>query len=91
MTAIIGAGVLGLPHALSWLGWIAGTVCLVAFFMVTLWTCTMLTDCYNVKGKRHTNYKWAVLHIMGPKHSIVLAVCQNMNMVRCSRVVALRL
>ena len=24
----------------------------------------MLTDCYHVKGKRHTKYRWAVLHIM---------------------------
>ena len=54
-----------------------------SFYVITLWTCTMLTDCYHVKGKRHTRYKWAVLHIMGPAHSVVLAVCQNMNMVRC--------
>ena len=82
ITAIIGAGVLGLPHTFSWLGWIVGPVCLLVFFALTLWTATMLTDCYHVKGKRHTNYKWAVLHIMGPAHSVVLAVCQNLNMVR---------
>ena len=64
VTAIIGAGVLGLPYAVSWLGWIAGPVCMVAFYVITLWTATMLTDCYHVKGKRHTRYKWAVLHIM---------------------------
>lgn len=35
-----------------------------SFYVITLWTCTMLTDCYMVNGKRHTRYKWAVLHIM---------------------------
>lgn len=64
ITAIIGAGVLGLPNAVAWMGWVAGIACLVMFYAISLWTCTMLTDCYHVKGKRHTKYKWAVLHIM---------------------------
>jgi hypothetical protein len=64
ITAIIGAGVLGLPNAVAWLGWVGGLVCLCAFYATTAITCTMLTDCYHVKGKRHTRYKWAVLHIM---------------------------
>jgi amino acid permease len=81
VTAIIGAGVLGLPNAVAWLGWVAGPACLVLFFATTLWTATMLCDCYHVKGKRHTRYKWAVLHIMGPRHAVVLALCQNLNMV----------
>lgn len=80
VTAIIGAGILGLPYAMSWLGWVAGMVCLVAFFLITLWSCTMLTDCYHFKGKRHTRYKWAVLHIIGPRHAVVLEVCQKLNM-----------
>ncbi|GBG00553.1 amino acid permease [Raphidocelis subcapitata] len=81
VTAIIGAGVLGLPNAVAWLGWIAGPICLTVFFVTTLWTATMLCDCYHVKGKRHTRYKWAVLHIMGPRHAVLLALCQNLNMI----------
>lgn len=52
ITAIIGAGVLGLPHAVSWLGWVGGVVFLVVSFATTLWTSRMLTDCYHVKGAR---------------------------------------
>lgn len=37
ITAVIGAGVLGLPHAVTVLGWPGGLVTLVAFFAVTLW------------------------------------------------------
>ena len=80
VTAIIGAGVLGLPYAVSWLGWLAGPVCMVAFYVITLWTATMLTDCYHVKGKRHTRYKWAVLHIMVRRPAAGARVC-------CGRVV----
>ncbi|KAI8467603.1 MAG: transmembrane amino acid transporter protein-domain-containing protein [Monoraphidium minutum] len=80
VTAVIGAGILGLPYAVSWLGWAAGLACLVIFFVITLWSCTMLTDCYHYKGKRHTRYKWAVLHIIGPRHAVVLEVCQKLNM-----------
>ena len=29
ITAIIGAGVLGLPNAVAWLGWAAGIACMV--------------------------------------------------------------
>lgn len=36
---------------MSWLGWVAGMVCLCLFFVITLWSCTMLTDCYHFKGK----------------------------------------
>jgi hypothetical protein len=58
ITAIIGAGVLGLPNAVAWLGWVGGILCIVTFYVVSAVTCTMLTDCYHVKGKRHTRYKW---------------------------------
>lgn len=44
--------------------WVAGMTCMVTFYVITQWTCTLLTDCYHVKGKRHTRYKWAVLHVM---------------------------
>jgi hypothetical protein len=47
--AIIGAGVLGLPESLAWLGWIAGLVALTAFFAVSLWAAMMLTEVYMVR------------------------------------------
>ncbi len=65
VTAIIGAGVLGLPNAISWLGWVAGLSLLVLFFVVALWASLMLTEVYEVGGKTHSTYRQAVLHILG--------------------------
>lgn len=33
-TAVVGAGVLALPSALSWLGWVFGIPAIVLFFVV---------------------------------------------------------
>lgn len=81
VTAIIGAGVLGLPSSLAWLGWIAGMVALVFFFGVALWCSLMLTQVYNVDGHRHTRYKFAVRHLMGSRHALVLSLAQHSNMI----------
>jgi amino acid permease len=45
-----GAGVLGLPASLAWLGWVGGIVALVFFFAVSLWAALMLTEVYMVRG-----------------------------------------
>ena len=65
ITAIIGAGVLGLPHAMSYLGWVGGVVALVAFFVVTMVCSFMLADMYEFDGKRHGTYGDAVVAILG--------------------------
>jgi hypothetical protein len=65
ITAIIGAGVLGLPHALSVLGAPGGALALVAFFAVTLWCSCMLADMHEVDGVRHATYGGAVVHVLG--------------------------
>jgi hypothetical protein len=65
ITAIIGAGVLGLPHALSMLGLLGGAVALVAFFAVTLVCSFMLSDMYEFDGVRHGTYGDAVINILG--------------------------
>eukprot|EP00878_Enallax_costatus_P023871 GHUV01025427.1.p1 GENE.GHUV01025427.1~~GHUV01025427.1.p1 ORF type:complete len:156 (+),score=38.65 GHUV01025427.1:187-654(+) len=81
ITAIIGAGVLGLPSSVAWLGWIAGPLALVVFFVFSLWAAIMLTEVYMVNGVRHTRYKYAVLKIMGERHSMILSVAQHANMI----------
>ncbi|WIA38321.1 hypothetical protein OEZ86_001658 [Tetradesmus obliquus] len=81
ITAIIGAGVLGLPASLAWLGWVGGIVSLVFFFAVSLWAALMLTDVYMVNGRRHTRYKYAVYWIMGARHSTILSIAQHANMI----------
>lgn len=67
ITAIIGAGVLGLPHALSMLGWLGGVVSLVAFFAVTLVCSFMLADMYEVDGRKHPTYGDAVVCVLGAR------------------------
>ena len=37
----------GLPNALAWWGWVAGPLLLVAFYLVSLWTSTMLASVYR--------------------------------------------
>jgi Transmembrane amino acid transporter protein len=81
ITAIIGAGVLGLPSSLAWLGWIGGIIALVFFYAVSLWAAIMLTEVYCVNGRRHTRYKFAVYWILGPKHSFILSLAQHANFV----------
>jgi hypothetical protein len=67
VTAIIGAGVLGLPHAMSMLGWLGGSAALVAFFAVTLWCSAMLSDMHEVDGRRHSTYGEAVVAVLGAR------------------------
>lgn len=69
ITAVIGSGVLSLAWAMAQLGWIIGPAVLIAFSFVTLYTSTLLTDCYrspdSVKGKRNYTYMDAVKANLG--------------------------
>ncbi|WOG82811.1 hypothetical protein DCAR_0101979 [Daucus carota subsp. sativus] len=58
ITSVIGSGVLSLAWAVAQLGWLAATVCLVIFSLVTLFTSHLLSDCYRnpVTGKRNYSY-----------------------------------
>jgi hypothetical protein len=69
ITAIIGAGVLGLPYALSWLGWAGGIACLLVFYAITLWSSLLLTECHETDGVKHETYRAAVRYILGEAHT----------------------
>lgn len=58
ITSVIGSGVLSLAWAVAQLGWLAGTVCLIIFPLVTLFTSHLLCDCYRnpLTGKRNYSY-----------------------------------
>ncbi|KAK9097070.1 hypothetical protein Sjap_022567 [Stephania japonica] len=47
ITAVIGSGVLSLAWAMAQLGWVAGTVVLIIFSLITWYTSTLLADCYR--------------------------------------------
>lgn len=56
ITAVIGAGVLSLPYAISMLGWVAGPLCLGLFASITLYTSQLLADCGVINGLRQRTY-----------------------------------
>jgi hypothetical protein len=80
ITAMVGAGILALPHSFSWLGWLGGPICLLFFFSVTLFCLLHLICAYHVGSVRHHNYADAVLHLCGRRHALVLAISQRSNM-----------
>lgn len=74
---MVGAGVLSLPAAMSWLGWVGGLVSLLLFYAISLWCSLMLAAVYKVDGHRHPTYSQAVLSILGRLDSRVLVVVQR--------------
>ena len=69
VTAVIGSGVLSLAWAVAQLGWIAGSVVLILFSLITLFTSFLLADCYrypdSVHGIRNPTYMAMVKSILG--------------------------
>ena len=76
----IRAGVLALPSACALLGWVLGPAFLILFGFVSLWTSFMLTEIFEVDGKKYRTYRAAVLAFLGPQHQIVLSVVLYLQM-----------
>lgn len=49
ITAVIGAGVLTLPSAMSSLGYVGGVLTIILAGLVTLYTAQLLADLYIIK------------------------------------------
>ncbi|KAL1211263.1 Lysine histidine transporter-like 4 [Cardamine amara subsp. amara] len=57
VTAIVGAGVLGLPYAMSELGWGPGVVVLILSWVITLYTLWQMIEMHEMfEGKRFDRY-----------------------------------
>ncbi|KAF8666973.1 hypothetical protein HU200_053140 [Digitaria exilis] len=68
VTAMVGAGVLGLPFAMSQLGWGLGAVAIVMSFVITLYTLWQLVEMHEmVPGKRFDRYHELGQHAFGPR------------------------
>lgn len=78
-TAVVGAGVLNLPYAVSWLGWVAGPVLITAFFLFSLLSSVMLGQCFEVNGVEHERYHHLVNHLLGRRKAILASVFQLLN------------
>ncbi|ESQ35857.1 hypothetical protein EUTSA_v10007516mg [Eutrema salsugineum] len=85
ITAVIGSGVLSLAWALAQLGWVAGTVILVTFAIITYYTSTLLADCYrspdSVTGTRNYTYMGVVRAYLGGKKVQLCGLAQYGNLV----------
>ncbi|MED6140572.1 hypothetical protein PIB30_094526, partial [Stylosanthes scabra] len=68
VTAMIGAGVLSLPYAMAYLGWVPGTLMLLLSWLLTLnsmWQLIQLHEC--VPGTRFDRYIDLGRHAFGQK------------------------
>ncbi|KAI4388759.1 hypothetical protein MLD38_001062 [Melastoma candidum] len=65
VTAMVGAGVLGLPYAMSELGWGPGVAILVLSWVITLYTLWQMVEMHEmVPGRRFDRYtSWGSTHL----------------------------
>ncbi|KAH9301076.1 hypothetical protein KI387_012659, partial [Taxus chinensis] len=84
ITAVIGSGVLSLAWSMAQLGWIIGIAVLIAFSFVTLYTSSLLADCYRspdpVRGKRNYTYMDAVKVNLGSMQIWLCGLTQYTNL-----------
>ncbi|CAL5209801.1 unnamed protein product [Lathyrus oleraceus] len=85
VTAVIGSGVLSLAWAVAQLGWIVGTIILLLFSFITLFTSLLLVGCYRypdpIYGIRNPTYKVMVKNILGEFQCKLCALAQYTNLV----------
>ncbi|KAL8462066.1 hypothetical protein ACS0TY_033226 [Phlomoides rotata] len=79
ITAMIGTGVLSLAWSMSQLGWIAGTLTMLAFASVTLVSVSLLAHCYKSPDPsggfyRNGSYLDAVRRILGKKNTVFCGI-----------------
>ncbi|BFG32350.1 hypothetical protein CerSpe_186240 [Prunus speciosa] len=83
VTAMVGAGVLGLPYAMSQLGWGPGVAVLVLSWIITLYTLWQMVEMHEiVPGKRFDRYHELGQHALGEKLGLWVVVPQQL-MVEC--------
>ncbi|KAM5569537.1 lysine histidine transporter-like 5 [Rosa sericea] len=68
VTATVGAGILGLPYAMSQLGWIPGITVISLSWLITFYSFWQLVELHeSVPGKRFDRYPELGQHCFGPK------------------------
>ncbi|KAE8693965.1 Lysine histidine transporter 1 [Hibiscus syriacus] len=75
VTAMVGAGILGLPYALSELGWGPGVTIMVLSWIITLYTLWQMVELHEtVPGKRFDRYHELGQHAFGEKLGLWIVV-----------------
>ncbi|CAN1187948.1 Lysine histidine transporter 1 [Linum perenne] len=79
VTAMVGAGVLSLPYAMSELGWGPGVVILLLSWIITLYTLWQMVEMHEmVPGKRFDRYHELGQHAFGEKLGLYIVVPQQL-------------
>ncbi|KAJ7970701.1 lysine histidine transporter 1 [Quillaja saponaria] len=79
VTAMVGAGVLSLPYAMSELGWGPGVVVLVLSWVITLYTLWQMVEMHEmVPGKRFDRYHELGQYAFGEKLGLYIVVPQQL-------------
>ncbi|KAK8574387.1 hypothetical protein V6N12_062082 [Hibiscus sabdariffa] len=79
VTAMVGAGVLSLPYALSQLGWGPGVAILVLSWIITLFTLWQMVEMHEiVPGKRFDRYHELGQYAFGEKLGLYVVVPQQL-------------
>ncbi|GJN12549.1 hypothetical protein PR202_ga30834 [Eleusine coracana subsp. coracana] len=79
VTAMVGAGVLGLPYAMSELGWGPGVTVLVVSWIITLYTLWQMVELHeSVPGKRLDRYHELGQQAFGERLGLWIVVPQQL-------------
>ncbi|XP_004489585.1 lysine histidine transporter 1-like [Cicer arietinum] len=79
VTAMVGAGVLGLPYSLADLGWGPGVTILILSWIITLYTLWQMVEMHEmVPGKRFDRYHELGQHAFGKKLGLYIVVPQQL-------------
>ncbi|XP_072971930.1 lysine histidine transporter 1-like [Typha angustifolia] len=79
VTAMVGAGVLSLPYAMSELGWGPGIAALILSWIITLYTLWQMVEMHEmVPGKRFDRYHELGQHAFGEKLGLWIVVPQQL-------------
>ncbi|KAK4409984.1 Lysine histidine transporter 1 [Sesamum angolense] len=79
VTAMVGAGVLGFPYAMSQLGWGPGVTVLILSWIITLYTLWQMVEMHEmVPGKRFDRYHELGQHAFGQKLGLWIVVPQQL-------------
>ncbi|KAJ1267972.1 hypothetical protein BS78_07G100200 [Paspalum vaginatum] len=79
VTAMVGAGVLGLPYAMSELGWGPGIAVMILSWVITLYTLWQMVEMHEmVPGKRFDRYHELGQHVFGDRLGLWIVVPQQL-------------
>lgn len=79
-TAIVGAGVLGLPYAMSFLTWPGGVIVMALAWGTSLYTLWQLCAMHELDGHRFNRYHELGQYVFGPRLGIWLVLPMQLTM-----------